>query len=60
MQRKRKGTCFMLREYTPFTSNELTDEEKRKLFSQFEEQKRKEEEEMKRRLKLHNPQGEAY
>tara|TARA_X000001382_G_scaffold70378_1_gene49045 strand:- start:2607 stop:2759 length:153 start_codon:yes stop_codon:yes gene_type:complete len=50
----------MLRDYTPFTSNELTDEEKRKLFAEFEEQKRKEEEEMKRRLKLHKPRGEAY
>ena len=60
MQRKRKGTCFMLREYIPFTSNELTEEEKRRLFEEFKEQERKEKEEMERRLKLHKPRGEAY
>tara|TARA_Y100001938_G_scaffold148960_1_gene234252 strand:+ start:124 stop:276 length:153 start_codon:yes stop_codon:yes gene_type:complete len=50
----------MLREYTPFTSNELTEEEKRRLFEEFKEQERKEKEEMERRLKLHKPRGEAY
>jgi len=59
MERKSKRK-FNMEGYSPFTSNELTEEEKRRLFAEFQEQEEREKEEMKRRLKLHKPRGEAY
>lgn len=53
---KKDRSKFIMKGFSPFTSNEMTEEEQSKLWKEFmEEQQAKKE-----RLKIHKPKGGAY
>tara|TARA_R110002012_G_scaffold296182_1_gene493367 strand:+ start:1793 stop:1966 length:174 start_codon:yes stop_codon:yes gene_type:complete len=53
---KKDRSKFIMKGFSPFTSNEVTEQEKYKLWEEFME----EQEKKKKRLKLHKPEGGAY
>lgn len=57
---KKDRSKFIMKGFSPFTSNELTEKEKIEIWRQIEEEKRKKEKEEKNRLSIHKPKGGAY